>query len=73
MFQSYALYPHMSVAGRIAFPLEPRGVAAEGERLIRWAAGVLGIGAPLHRRSARLCRGEKQKVALARAIVRKPA
>jgi multiple sugar transport system ATP-binding protein len=74
VFQSYALYPHMSVADNIAFPLKARGVArAERERLIRWAAGVLGIGALLHRRPAHLSGGEKQKVALARAIVRKPS
>lgn len=74
VFQSYALYPHMSVADNIAFPLKARGLAKpERERLIRWAAGVLGIGALLHRRPARLSGGEKQKVALARAIVRKPA
>jgi multiple sugar transport system ATP-binding protein len=73
VFQSYALYPHMSVADNIAFPLKARGVAkAERERLIRWAAGVLGIQALLHRRPARLSGGEKQKVALARAIVRHP-
>jgi multiple sugar transport system ATP-binding protein len=73
VFQSYALYPHMSVADNIAFPLKARGVAkAERERLIHWAAGVLGIEALLHRRPARLSGGEKQKVALARAIVRKP-
>jgi multiple sugar transport system ATP-binding protein len=64
----------MSVADNIAFPLKARGVAKpERKRLIRWAAGVLGIGALLHRRPARLSGGEKQKVALARAIVRKPA
>jgi multiple sugar transport system ATP-binding protein len=74
VFQSYALYPHMSVADNIAFPLKARGVAKpERERSIRWAAEVLGIGALLHRRPARLSGGEKQKVALARAIVRKPA
>ena len=74
VFQSYALYPHMSVADNIAFPLKARDVAkAERERLIRWAAGVLGIEALLHRRPARLSGGEKQKVALARAMVRKPA
>jgi multiple sugar transport system ATP-binding protein len=74
VFQSYALYPHMSVADNIAFPLRARGVAkAEREKLIHWAAGVLGIGPLLHRRPARLSGGEKQKVALARAIVRKPS
>jgi multiple sugar transport system ATP-binding protein len=74
VFQSYALYPHMSVADNIAFPLKARGVPkAERERRIRWSAGMLGIGALLHRRPARLSGGEKQKVALARAIVRKPS
>ena len=74
VFQSYALYPHMSVADNIAFPLKARGIArAEQERLIRWAAGILGIERLLHRRPARLSGGEKQKVALARAIVRKPS
>jgi multiple sugar transport system ATP-binding protein len=74
VFQSYALYPHMSVADNIAFPLKARGVPRpEQEKLIRWAAGVLGIDSLLHRRPARLSGGEKQKVALARAIVRKPA
>jgi multiple sugar transport system ATP-binding protein len=74
VFQSYALYPHMSVADNIAFPLKARGVAkAEREELIRWAAGVLRIEPLLHRRPARLSGGEKQKVALARAIVRKPS
>lgn len=73
VFQSYALYPHMSVADNIAFPLKARGVPKpEQERLIRWAAGALGIEGLLHRRPARLSGGEKQKVALARAIVRKP-
>jgi multiple sugar transport system ATP-binding protein len=74
VFQSYALYPHMSVADNIAFPLKARGVAkAEQDRLIGWAAGILGIEALLHRRPARLSGGEKQKVALARAFVRKPS
>jgi multiple sugar transport system ATP-binding protein len=74
VFQSYALYPHMSVADNIAFPLKARGVArSERERLIRWAAEVLGIVVLLHRRPARLSGGEKQKVALARAIVRQPS
>ncbi|MGH7075591.1 MAG: ABC transporter ATP-binding protein [Stellaceae bacterium] len=74
VFQSYALYPHMSVASNIAFPLKARGVGkAEREERIRWAAAALGIEALLQRRPARLSGGEKQKVALARALVRKPS
>lgn len=74
VFQSYALYPHMSVADNIAFPLKARGAAkADREKLIHWAANVLGIEHLLHRRPARLSGGEKQKVALARAIVREPS
>ncbi|HET9804664.1 MAG TPA: ABC transporter ATP-binding protein [Candidatus Acidoferrum sp.] len=74
VFQSYALYPHMSVAANIAFPLKARGIARpERERLVHWAAGILGVEALLERRPARLSGGEKQKVALARAMVRKPA
>jgi multiple sugar transport system ATP-binding protein len=74
VFQSYALYPHMSVADNIAFPLKARSIAkAERDRLIHWAAGILRIEPLLQRRPARLSGGEKQKVALARAIVRKPS
>ena len=74
VFQSYALYPHMSVAENIAFPLKARGVAkAERVKLIRRAAETFGIEPLLRRRPGRLSGGEKQKVALARALVRKPS
>ncbi|MGH7079131.1 MAG: ABC transporter ATP-binding protein [Acetobacteraceae bacterium] len=74
VFQSYALYPHMSVASNIAFSLKARGVArAERERLIQRAAETLGIEPLLKRRPARLSGGEKQRVALARALVRNPS
>jgi multiple sugar transport system ATP-binding protein len=64
----------MSVADNIAFPLEARGVAkAERERLVRWAAELFHIEPLLYRRPARLSGGEKQKVALARAVVRSPS
>ena len=73
VFQSYALYPHMAVAENIAFPLKARHVArAEREAKVKWAAALLGIEPLLKRRPARLSGGEKQKVALARALVRDP-
>ncbi|HEY8586803.1 MAG TPA: ABC transporter ATP-binding protein [Rhodanobacter sp.] len=74
VFQSYALYPNMSVADNIAFPLKARGVpAAERAIKVAWAVGIMGIEYLLQRRPARLSGGEKQKVALARALVRDPA
>lgn len=73
VFQSYALYPHMSVAENIAFPLKARHVPREErEQKIKWAAGTIGIEHLLTRRPARLSGGEKQRVALARALVRDP-
>ena len=74
VFQSYALYPHMTVTENIAFPLKSRGVPkADREAKIQWAAGMLGIEPLMQRKPARLSGGEKQKVALARALVRDPA
>lgn len=73
VFQSYALYPHMSVAENIAFPLKVRHVArAEREQKVKWVAKLMGVERLLQRRPARLSGGEKQKVALARALVRDP-
>ena len=74
VFQSYALYPHMTVTENIAFPLKARGVPkVQRETKIKWAAGMLGIEPLLQRKPGRLSGGEKQKVALARALVRDPA
>ena len=74
VFQSYALYPHMSVRRNIEFPLKARGVArAERDAKIQWAVGMLGIEGLLQRKPGRLSGGEKQKVALARSLVRDPA
>src|SRR5512133_3060747 len=73
VFQSYALYPHLSVRKNIAFPLKAQGMPKDrrGER-VAWAAGLLGIGDLLDRRPRELSGGEQQRVALARAIVREP-
>jgi len=74
VFQSYALYPHLSVRENIQFPLKaqkvPRG---DHDRKVRWASDLLAIGHLLDRRPRELSGGERQRVALARAIVREPS
>jgi len=73
VFQSYALYPHLSVEKNIAFPLKAHGVPKEKRReRVDWAAGLLGIQHLLGRRPRELSGGERQRVALARALVRDP-
>jgi multiple sugar transport system ATP-binding protein len=73
VFQSYALYPHMTVRRNIEFPLRSRKVApAERARLVQEAADSLDLGALLDRKPAQLSGGQRQRVALARAIVRRP-
>ncbi len=73
VFQSYALYPHLSVYKNIAFPLRAQGVPkAQHRRKVEWAASLLGIERLLERRPRELSGGERQRVALARAIVREP-
>jgi multiple sugar transport system ATP-binding protein len=73
VFQSYALYPHMSVFRNIEFPLKNRGVPAdERTTVVKAAAESLGLGDLLDRRPAQLSGGQRQRVALARAIVRRP-
>jgi multiple sugar transport system ATP-binding protein len=73
VFQSYALYPHLSVYDNIAFPLKaqhvPRG---EHEAKVGWAAEKFGIVRLLGRKPRELSGGERQRVALARALVRQP-
>jgi multiple sugar transport system ATP-binding protein len=73
VFQSYALYPHMTVAENIAYPLRvrktPKGEIQERSRRV---AGMLEITGLLARRPRELSGGERQRVALARAIVREP-
>ncbi len=73
VFQSYALYPHLSVERNIGFPLKAQGMAKGHRReKVEWAAGLLGIRHLLERRPRELSGGERQRVALARAIVREP-
>ncbi len=73
VFQSYALYPHMTVFKNIAFPLKAQGVPKETWRSkVEWAASMFGIEKLLHRKPRELSGGEKQRVALARALVREP-
>ncbi len=73
VFQSYALYPHMSVFNNIAFPLRAQGLPrASIQRKVEWAASLFGIEALLHRKPRELSGGERQRVALARAVVREP-
>ncbi|KVH70723.1 ABC transporter [Burkholderia ubonensis] len=74
VFQSYALYPHLTVAGNIAFPLEARHTAHETvANKVEWAAALFGIDHLLTRKPRELSGGERQRVALARAVVRDPA
>jgi len=88
VFQSYALYPHLTVYKNIAFPLRARKaikVEAGGfvdrfrarrkleKEKVEWAASLLGIGGLLDRKPRELSGGERQRVALARAIVREPS
>ena len=73
VFQSYALYPHMSVAENIAYPLRVRKVEqTKITERVRKVADLLGIGELLTRKPRALSGGERQRVALARAIVREP-
>jgi multiple sugar transport system ATP-binding protein len=73
VFQSYALYPHMSVRRNIEFPLRTRKVAPpERATKVEEAARALGLEGLLDRKPAQLSGGQRQRVALARAIVRDP-
>ncbi|MBX3467990.1 MAG: sn-glycerol-3-phosphate ABC transporter ATP-binding protein UgpC [Planctomycetes bacterium] len=73
VFQSYALYPHMTVRDNLAFGLRMRGVAAgEIARRIGEAAKALGLDALMERLPKELSGGQRQRVALGRAIVREP-
>jgi putative spermidine/putrescine transport system ATP-binding protein len=73
VFQSYALFPHMTVAGNVAFGLEMRGVAADArEARVAAALGMVGLADYATRYPAQLSGGQQQRVALARALVTEP-
>jgi multiple sugar transport system ATP-binding protein len=73
VFQSYALYPHMTVFDNMAFGLRMHGAHKdEARRRVTEAAEALGIGELLKRKPAQLSGGQRQRVALGRAIVREP-
>jgi multiple sugar transport system ATP-binding protein len=73
VFQSYALYPHMTVRNNIGFGLRMAGVeAAERNRKVEEAAALLNLTPYLERRPGALSGGQRQRVAIGRAIVREP-
>ncbi|MHB1110402.1 MAG: ABC transporter ATP-binding protein [Devosia sp.] len=73
VFQSYALYPHMTVAQNIGFPLQVKKLpSAEIRRQVDAIAALVHIEELLARRPAQLSGGQQQRVALARALIRKP-
>jgi sn-glycerol 3-phosphate transport system ATP-binding protein len=74
VFQSYALYPHLSVRDNLEFPLKVRGVGTvERRRRVAEAAQLLGLGDLLERRPVALSGGQRQRVAMGRALIRRPA
>ncbi|NOD64813.1 MULTISPECIES: ABC transporter ATP-binding protein [unclassified Ruegeria] len=74
VFQSYALYPHMTVRKNIAFPLRMAKLdQAEIDKRVEGAASVLNLTDYLDRRPGQLSGGQRQRVAIGRAIVREPA
>ncbi len=73
VFQNYALFPHMTVAENLAFPLEVRGMGKSiRETKIRRALDMVKMGAFANRRPAQLSGGQQQRIALARALVFEP-
>ena len=74
VFQSYALYPHKTVAENIGFPLKVRGIDKPArDNAVREAAAQVHLGTLLDRYPRQLSGGQQQRVALARAIIRRPA
>jgi multiple sugar transport system ATP-binding protein len=73
VFQNYALYPHLTVAGNLGLALEVRGhPRAERQRRIAETAALLGLESLLDRKPGQLSGGQQQRVALGRALARKP-
>jgi len=73
MFQSYALFPHMTVAGNVAFGLEQEGLPkAEIERRVGEMLEIVKLGEFARRKPHQLSGGQRQRVALARALVKRP-
>jgi multiple sugar transport system ATP-binding protein len=73
VFQSYALYPNMSIYENIRFPLRMRGIAKDKhDKLVRDAAAIVELGDLLDRKPRALSGGQRQRAALARAVVRHP-
>ena len=73
VFQNYALYPHMSVRSNLEFPLRMAGVGRRERRArVGEVADLLGLGGNLDRKPGRLSGGQMQRVALGRAIIRRP-
>jgi len=74
VFQNYALYPHMSVYGNMAYGLRIRNLSkSEIDARVKRAAAILELGALLERKPRELSGGQRQRVAMGRAIVREPA
>ncbi|MGZ4199488.1 MAG: ABC transporter ATP-binding protein, partial [Thermoleophilia bacterium] len=74
VFQNYALYPYMTVAANIGFPLKiARVKKEERDRRVREVAEMLGLTEYLDRKPAHLSGGQRQRVAMGRAIVRRPS
>ncbi len=74
VFQNYALYPHMTVFGNMAYGLKLKGLPrGEIEERVREAAQLLDLGELLERKPRQLSGGQRQRVAMGRAIVREPA
>ncbi len=74
VFQFVSLYPHLNIRENIIFPLKARGIPrAEIARKLDWVTGIFNLGDELKRYPSALPPGARQKVALARAVIRNPA